>query len=774
MEYLLVAWWLLAYAVLGFLGYPIAARLFSQFHTTGVGFALPIALVVLTTIAYWIGHLTFGPVALAAGLIGLTFISALCAFDLDALRDRQLTLAEEITWDQNTVVASATVFTLAFFLVVAIRTADPAVSAAGGEKFLDYGLLRSLLRAETLPPESMWFAGESVQYYYGGHLMTVLLALLTGTSADFAYNLALAGFFAMVVVGVYDLAASIAAHRGYPARFAGLCGAVFVGLAGNLITAGWRIITSLPDQIAVAIADGWAQGVGTEPETVLAGEAGFSYWAPSRIIPGTINEFPLFAWLNGDLHAHMMGIPFLLLGIALAFSYWLTPEPDRRWRQFLLFVAVPILGGLQVIVDTWSVPTIIGVVWLALTFAPAHPLTVLPRGASAHASIEKRLPTTAIATEVGRTGGALIVAAIVGGLSFALGAPFLLTATSGQEISLLAGSDRSALSGLLIVHGAFVAAFGLYLIGRIAPSRTGVLAIAAAVGVTLIAAVISSFAILAVAGPLLLLGWIALRFDRDVGFETALLIGGAGLIGIVELVYVVEQAGPLRLNTVFKVYFQVWIVWSVAMGVVLSSFIAPREKIAQWWPSKQTRKTAGIVVVVILFAVTLPYAGYALADHFANNNAGTLHATQFTEERYPEEADAIRWLDAESERGDVLLEAPGASISPEGLAEDGSHPGIYTWRANPASTLTGVPTVAGWSHEVGYRGDEAYYARVTEVDRAFVGDPEAQQAVLDAYGVTYIWIGPTEEQRYGEISITELETVELAYETGAVRIYRVR
>jgi|GEM_PF-4491192 len=72
MEYLLVAWWLLAYAVLGFLGYPIAARLFSQFHTTGVGFALPIALVILTTIAYWIGHLTFGPVALAAGLIGLT------------------------------------------------------------------------------------------------------------------------------------------------------------------------------------------------------------------------------------------------------------------------------------------------------------------------------------------------------------------------------------------------------------------------------------------------------------------------------------------------------------------------------------------------------------------------------------------------------------------------------------------------------------------------------------------------------------------------------
>ncbi|MGM0606698.1 MAG: DUF2298 domain-containing protein, partial [Halobacteriota archaeon] len=107
------------------------------------------------------------------------------------------------------------------------------------------------------------------------------------------------------------------------------------------------------------------------------------------------------------------------------------------------------------------------------------------------------------------------------------------------------------------------------------------------------------------------------------------------------------------------------------------------------------------------------------------------------------------------------------------LAADGSHPGTYTWRANPASTLTGVPTVAGWSHEVGYRGSEAYYDRVAAVDRAFAGTDAERLAVLEAHGVTYVWVGPTERERYGEVSFDHLEGIEVAYRTEAVTVYRV-
>ena len=38
----------------------------------------------------------------------------------------------------------------------------------------------------------------------------------------------------------------------------------------------------------------------------------------SRVIPDTINEFPSFSFMLGDLHAHVLAIPFTLLALAFA------------------------------------------------------------------------------------------------------------------------------------------------------------------------------------------------------------------------------------------------------------------------------------------------------------------------------------------------------------------------------------------------------------------------------------------------------------------------
>ena len=42
------------------------------------------------------------------------------------------------------------------------------------------------------------------------------------------------------------------------------------------------------------------------------------YWPSTRVIPGTINEFPYFTFLYADLHAHMIALPFTLLALAAA------------------------------------------------------------------------------------------------------------------------------------------------------------------------------------------------------------------------------------------------------------------------------------------------------------------------------------------------------------------------------------------------------------------------------------------------------------------------
>ena len=246
MEYGYVLVWVAVYAALGTAALPAAAALFPRFPDRGAALALPVALATLGVVGYLVGHLAFGWPALLAGLVVLAAGSYLLADRADASPDFRL--AAE----------TGGVFLLAFALLVAVRAVDPAVHPIGGEKFLDFGLLQSLLRAPRLPPEDMWFAGEPVKYYYGGHLISALLARLTFTPARFAYNLALAGFYATLVVAAYGVAGAVAADHGAPRRLAGGLAAFLVGLAGNLWTFVQVFVWALPDGLAGTLAGTFA------------------------------------------------------------------------------------------------------------------------------------------------------------------------------------------------------------------------------------------------------------------------------------------------------------------------------------------------------------------------------------------------------------------------------------------------------------------------------------------------------------------------------------
>ncbi|EJN60583.1 DUF2298 domain-containing protein [Halogranum rubrum] len=772
MELVPLVLWLLLYALLAGAGLPLALRLFAPLPTRGVGFALPVALVVLTTVGYWVGHLAFGVVAPVVGLLVLLALSALAGLDRDALRERRVEPAADLDFDRSAAVDTVAVFLVAFAFLVLVRAADPAVHAGGGEKFLDFGLLKSLMMSPTLPPEDMWFAGEPVRYYYGGHLTTALVAKLAGVAPAYAYNLSLAGFYAMLVTAAFDLAGSVAAARGGSRRTAGLFAAFFVGFASNLVTASRLVLLAVPDPLRTQIATALAEQSRYSVADFLAGPSSFSYWSASRVIPGTINEFPLFAWLNGDLHAHMMGTVFLLLGAALCYSYYRTPATNRRRRWALIFLVLPLLGSVQIYTDTWSFPSIFGLLFLTLTFAPADPLTVFSE------SLPRRLRGSIgdswLGGELVRTLSALVITASAGGLAVLLSLPFLLAAGASREVAFLTLEMRSPLGPLLLVHGAFLVAFAAYLYDRLGVDSSRLLLVVALAAVGVVAA-LQQFAVLFAVAPLLVFGWLALRMDRDVGYETVLVVAGAGLVLLVEFLYVKEQAGPGRMNTVFKTYMQVWVLWGTAMGAVLSGLLRSPSLAAPKLRLRAARSVLGVVLVVALVASTSVYGAFAVSQHFDQHSGSTLDATAFATEQHPEEAKAIDWLDERATAETTLLSAPATSIYPD--AQNGSYPyppGMYSWDSSPAASLTGVPTVAGWHHEVGYRGYDAYHQRVRVVDAAYTGSTEEFQSVVSEYDVEYVWVGPAERARYGDtLSISERPGVEVAYETEAVTVYRV-
>ncbi|MFO7925763.1 MAG: DUF2298 domain-containing protein [Halobacteriota archaeon] len=750
MEYGLVVLWLATYLVIGALALPLSAVAFRRFHDSGAAFAIPIALVTIAVVGYLVGHLTFGIPALVAGLVVLGGLSL------------QFGDHGRVEWRSYAEVG--VVFTLAFFIMISIRAASPAIAPlpiSAGEKFLDYGLLRTLLRSDALPPEDMWFAGESVQYYYGGQMLTALLTILTGTAPRFAYNLALSGFYASLVTAAYGLAGSIAADHGAPRRFAAAIGAFFVGLSGNLYTAVQVVAWLLPSTAVTAVP-----GIGRDSELLTWSPSSFYYWDSSRVIEGTINEFPLFAWLNGDLHAHMITTPFTLLVAGLCYSYWRTPEAQTGRRRALVLATAPVAGFLA-ITNTWDFPVAGGLVFLTIAFAPADPATLLPT------PISIRFPARAgFREEIRRDGVSLLGAAAVlvaGGLVVA---PFWLSSASTRSIGFF--PSRSDLGPLLIVHGGFLLLFIPYLTHRIVadlddrnPSRM----IVAAVAVGAVVAWLAGFAAIGLFGPILLAAWLLLRGRTDVGFETVLLLAGLGLVLIVEFVYVVEPqqrgTGLERLNTVFKVYSQLWVLWSSAAGVIAARLVAHRVpgsanvlgsiETDQW-------RSVGTVIVGIAVVSTGLYAGLAIPAHLGGEPIGsdgaTLDGEAYLDARYPGEAASIAWLDDREGQPTIVTAAPGGY---QWIPEDGEG-------ASAPASLTGVPTVLGWFHEAQYRGSEPYEVRLDDVTTIYEGDPEHQSALLDRYDVSYVYVGPAERASY-ELTVDEHPRLTPAFEDGDVVVY---
>ncbi|KAB1186538.1 MULTISPECIES: DUF2298 domain-containing protein [Haloferax] len=775
MEYALVVRWLVMFAALWAVGLPLSARLFRRLPGHGAGFTLPVSLVVVTLPVYYLGHVSFGPATLLVGLGVFVVASALSGLDRTALRRGEVRLASDLDIDTRAVAEAAAVFALAFFFAVGIRALDPAVHAGGGEKFLDFGLLQSLARASVLPPEDMWFAGESVRYYYGGHLVSILLAWLTGTEPEFAYNLALAGFFGFLVTAAFELGRGISVVTGSNGRLGGILSAFFVGFASNLVTAGRFLLRELPEDIQRQLAQFVAERSRYTVAQLLARPSEFSYWDASRIIPGTINEFPLFAWLNGDLHAHMMGTPFLLLAAGLAFAYFQTPEDAVRERRLLVGVTA-VVGALQVVVDTWSFPSIFGVLFLGMVFAPARPWTLLP-GRERLRALTQQSP---VAEESARLVGTAAVVGVAGVVAVVLASPFLLSSVAGggstRTIEILGPVDRSGFGPLLLVHGAFIGAFALHYVQRLGSKQ--VLPVALGLVVLTAVAVVHSFAALALVVPFVVVGWVVLRLADTPRFDTVLIVAGAGLVALVELVFVNEQAGPGRMNTVFKTYMQVWVLWGSAMGPVLAGFVRDAADASDlslpnvdFHVRSGAIRVVGVAVVVLLVASTSVYAGLAVADHAQGSPPEvTLDATAFAEWYHPDEATAITWLDENVEGTPTILTAPGTSWS--ATVDDKREHVMYAWRGNPESSLTGVPTVAGWAHEVGYRGPDAYYDRVRDVDAMYVGDESTRAHLIESYDVQYVWVGPGERARYGEID-TDVPWLTPVHRSGSVVVYEV-
>jgi len=204
----------------------------------------------------------------------------------------------------------------------------------------------------------------------------------------------------------------------------------------------------------------------------------------------------------------------------------------------------------------------------------------------------------------------------------------------------------------------------------------------------------------------------------------------------------VTDAGGNRMNTVFKLYYQSWVILSIATPVVLYYGFSLVHHYSSWIRTC-SRLWIGFLALVFLNSVYYTVgAGWDKTLGFSQSP--TLDGLAHVKLSQPGEYAAILWLRSTSEPGERILEAPGDSYSEFGRV----------------SAATGMPTILGWvGHEHQWRGDYDYLQdRLSHVDSLYRGkDPTVSKELLARYSIDYIVVGPRERSLYGVHSLSSLE-----------------
>jgi YYY domain-containing protein len=832
--------WLLAMEVAAFAIMPLTLMVFRGLPDRGFLLTKPLGILALAYLAY--APASHGAVDYTRGEIAAVLGVMVATGILTGLIWRR----QIVAWVRERwcfLLFAEAVFLLLFVFSYWIRLQNPDLwhPARGGEKPMDFAYLNGLIRTTDLSqgPIDPWNAGGYLNYYYFGQFIAATVTKLTGIVPEVAYNLIVPMFFALAGAATFSLGYNLAEstrrlmkRRPGGVRIgargplvAGVLAIFLVLIAGNLRAVGvlednfsrvspWHTSVPVLGGI-VAIAGGF--------KAAIVGDASFrqlvysyDWWAPSRALnvidPKTevtpITEFPFWTFLFADLHAHLIAIPFSLTSVAVGLGAVLNftrLNPDgKRARELASWTMVVVLGviiGALRWINSWDYP----------------PFLLL--GAAA-LLIGERAKEGRVSLRMLVVGG--VKALAMGVLTLAFYAPLsknynMFYGGFHQSDQTTAVSDYLTHFGILLFFVGALVLFALsrsitrdrwirrLLFGRnrrasplvVALVMTAIVATGAAIvwagtferwGVTMLAAV-SLAAVVVVA-------WRELRSPAPTApamlFVYGMIALGLGLSGGVEILTLDGDIG--RMNTVFKFYEHVWLLWGVAGAYACwYAFAVVRPHQALLRRASALNLTlirapryafAGITAVLLVLALVFPYFGTRsrVHDRFdpaqgTGNNGMTYMDTAVYTDAAPDsgrggehvlkwDRDGIDWMRLQVEGTPVIIEG----MTP--IYHLGSRVSIYT----------GDPDVLGWDwHQTQQRQQFANTVqdRISDVNNFFgTTDIGQAQQILRKYGVQYVIVGDVERNYYPAQRIAKFNSglggaLELAYQNPGMQIWHV-
>ena len=508
------------------------------------------------------------------------------------------------------------------------------------------------------------------------------------------------------------------------------------------------------------------------------------WWRASRVIQDydfsgygkeVISEFPFFSFLLADLHPHVLSLPFVFLIGTFALELYLKPKKGTfRWLGIIPLEISPLffgilawLAGSMAFLNTWNFPMYVGIIAGAYVLRNNRDRSGWPLG-----DLLKEF--LFLGFTLGVTGGALYLPWYLGFASQAGGViPNVLYITKGSQFWVMFGpllipifawliytwrrrkADRDLRTGLMLsgilVLGLFI--FMLLLIGLMnwLPIGVGgdslVQIFLGSIGASDLSQVMVEGIVrrITVPGTLLTLFVLAalslglvFHHHRPEAAESdpltasavpdnfifLLILGGMILALVPEFVFLRDLFG-YRINTIFKFYYQTWLLWSTA---------AAYGTIILFRNLKSPTRVVVLIGLALSIMMALFYPIISIQSKTNNfNRAGGLTLDGFYIYSAAD-AEAVKWL-REAPPG-VIAEAVGGSYS-------ASHARMATY--------SGKPNVLGWDfHEIQWRGgSELVMPRKEDMSVLYcTHNWDTAKAILEKYQVSYLVVGDVEYTTY--------------------------
>ncbi len=691
---------------MGALSLPLVFKLFGKFWDKGWIFAKTISILAVSYSTFIFGRVHILPFYKETLFLIILVLAGLNLYWLNQ-EDNKEKIIKIFEENWRTFIWQEALFLVLLTFWSLIRGFAPRIE--GLEKFMDYGFIRSILRTKWFPPADMWFAGESINYYYFGHLIAAVLTKLSSLNPAVTYNLMLGTIFAQTFTGAFSLGSNLVSFLKQKTKtvdrkniiIAGLITALLLTLGGNLHT------------ITYVLKRG-AKNYWYPDATRFIG------YEPDNPKDACIHEFPMYSFVVSDLHGHVNDIPTVLLFLAVLLSLGLglaskkevlkiarprqaEGEAGENWK-----LKIPLIGFLLAVMymtSSWEFP-IYGIVFALFTLLIF--LSTIEQWSNR--TIEKLFESIKKTVLMG-------LATLILAVLFAM--PFAISFSPMTE-GIRFVDANSLWWQLLILWGFFwfiALSFWIFIISKLK---------------------IKNY-----------------KFKTPDIFVLVATIWATILIIIPEIIYVkdIYIHEHHRSNTMFKLVYQSFIMYSLAAGYV-------------FFRVKNSLKNKILITVYLLlftagFASHLIYPYFSIKSYYGDlKEYKGLYGLNFLENQYPNNYEAVLWMNKNIDGQPVILEAVGDSYT------------IY----NHFSAMTGLPTIQGWTvHEWLWRGGyDRPGKRVEEVKTIYQGDQQEAERLLKKYQVEYVIVGPLEEEKYPELDEQRfLNWGEPIFTSGDTTVYKI-